>query len=489
MSPFRCVIMFLVLGAVSVVTTDGQAQDSSSFDFRIEPAAIDVAPGQTFEAETVVTARAEGGQGWSYGVGHDVAVLEILDVTFDGTDGAATSSGGFANTELSLSEDTEPVKLGWTQGVVLSFTMPIFVPLTDRFSMAKATYKVRDDVDCSGGEVMTAIEFTGDLSATPGGPKVDVNFTVNGQGISPAVLGEAEVTTCVVAPIVLEFGLTQDSAGKLVADTQSSVAVDVELTSAGQMVDVEAWSFALAVDGSVLVIDDADVGLGGDAVALHGGSGPDFSAHGTADIDDDGVVDAVFGGAVVDLVKPVDSFLPLPADTAVKLARITVRSAIVLGQDDPDQTTALSFMTLGGNSKTSTIENIVTLDSETVAPASTGTLEIVLEGSDQVSPGGKFIRGDANDDTRVDIADAIWIVLFLFYTGERKPCVAAADANDDGVADISDAIFLINWRLQPDAALRGGPLAPPPSDPYPGCGADPDVTAADCPANSTRCGP
>jgi len=76
-----------------------------------------------------------------------------------------------------------------------------------------------------------------------------------------------------------------------------------------------------------------------------------------------------------------------------------------------------------------------------------------------------FIRGDANNDGRVDIADGIYINGWLFYGGPAPVCMDAADANDDGGINLSDQIYLNTWLLM------GGP-APPAPGPYT-CGSDP----------------
>ena len=62
-----------------------------------------------------------------------------------------------------------------------------------------------------------------------------------------------------------------------------------------------------------------------------------------------------------------------------------------------------------------------------------------------------MIPGDCNADARIDISDAVCLLLFLFGAGQRGlPCgdgglTAAAnllllDHNDDGGVDLSDAI-------------------------------------------------
>lgn len=87
-----------------------------------------------------------------------------------------------------------------------------------------------------------------------------------------------------------------------------------------------------------------------------------------------------------------------------------------------------------------------------------------------------FIRGDADDDGALTLADAIRIVNWLFSNGPAPPCEAAADANDDGTVDLSDAIFILQNRF------LGGPQPPPP---YPACGPDPTSDSLSC--NSSSC--
>jgi dockerin type I repeat protein len=75
----------------------------------------------------------------------------------------------------------------------------------------------------------------------------------------------------------------------------------------------------------------------------------------------------------------------------------------------------------------------------------------------------KFIRGDANADGRIDIADAIWIISELFRKGPLTACRSAGDVNDDGHLNLTDAAYLISFQFS-----RG--FAPPAH--FPGCGAD-----------------
>jgi hypothetical protein len=75
-----------------------------------------------------------------------------------------------------------------------------------------------------------------------------------------------------------------------------------------------------------------------------------------------------------------------------------------------------------------------------------------------------FLRGDANEDGGVDIADAIHMLYALMLGGAQSGCTDATDANDDSAHDISDIIFVLNYQFQNGAP----PPAPGPLD----CGID-----------------
>ncbi|HAK95667.1 MAG TPA: hypothetical protein DCM87_11850 [Planctomycetes bacterium] len=82
-----------------------------------------------------------------------------------------------------------------------------------------------------------------------------------------------------------------------------------------------------------------------------------------------------------------------------------------------------------------------------------------------VTPEGLFKRGDANADGKLDIADAIKVLGYLFGGGTTTLlCLDTGDANDDGKVDIADAIKILGHLF-----ANTGPLPAP----FPGCGVDP----------------
>ncbi len=71
-----------------------------------------------------------------------------------------------------------------------------------------------------------------------------------------------------------------------------------------------------------------------------------------------------------------------------------------------------------------------------------------------------FVRGDGNGDGTVDLADAVYMLAYLFAGGPQPACADAGDANDDGILDLSDPIsvlaFLFAGGTLPDPGLECG---------------------------------
>lgn len=75
-----------------------------------------------------------------------------------------------------------------------------------------------------------------------------------------------------------------------------------------------------------------------------------------------------------------------------------------------------------------------------------------------------FVRGDANVDSTINIADAVFSLSWLFVAGSPPPVTDAADTNDNGVVEISDIAYLLTYLFSIGA--------PPPPAPFPGAGMD-----------------
>src|SRR5206468_3480032 len=125
------------------------------------------------------------------------------------------------------------------------------------------------------------------------------------------------------------------------------------------------------------------------------------------------------------------------------------------------------------------IRNLASIMNESVTPQlvdGQATVSIVNEPS--------FIRGDCNGSDRgsvaVDISDAASVISFLFLTGTWKfqpPCLDACDANDDGRVDLADSVYILRYLFKFDRS---------PKAPFPEPGADPSYDKLSC-SGATSC--
>ncbi len=88
-------------------------------------------------------------------------------------------------------------------------------------------------------------------------------------------------------------------------------------------------------------------------------------------------------------------------------------------------------------------------------------------------PGTRFVRSDCNADDATNIADAVFVLEYLFARGPTPPCLDAADANDDEGINVADAVYILQY------IFLGGARPPPP---FPACGPDStqDQETLDC---------
>jgi hypothetical protein len=88
-----------------------------------------------------------------------------------------------------------------------------------------------------------------------------------------------------------------------------------------------------------------------------------------------------------------------------------------------------------------------------------------------------FVRGDPNASGSMNVADVVSIIGYA-YSGqpESARCLDAADVDDSGKVDVTDAIRILLYLFRGDAA----PPEPPAGLPPQACGLDPTPDPLDC---------
>jgi len=92
----------------------------------------------------------------------------------------------------------------------------------------------------------------------------------------------------------------------------------------------------------------------------------------------------------------------------------------------------------------------------------------LIEGRVRVAPPPRvpaFLRGDANLDRDIDIADAIFLLSWYFVGDSGPRCDDAADANADDDLDVSDPVFLLLFLFM-DGERPLPPRGKPGPDPF-----------------------
>ncbi len=76
-------------------------------------------------------------------------------------------------------------------------------------------------------------------------------------------------------------------------------------------------------------------------------------------------------------------------------------------------------------------------------------------------PDGQVLAGDVNRDARINIADVIFLLGYLFANGDPPWCLPLADINGDGINNIADPIHLLSYLFS---------SGEPPAEPAASCG-------------------
>jgi hypothetical protein len=72
-------------------------------------------------------------------------------------------------------------------------------------------------------------------------------------------------------------------------------------------------------------------------------------------------------------------------------------------------------------------------------------------------PVALFVRGNCNSDQRVDISDAVSILLYLFVGARQPPCLDGCDVNGDERIEVSDAVAVLAYLFSAEGYLIPAP--------------------------------
>jgi hypothetical protein len=397
------------------------------------------AEGGTFQTTAELTFTGPDNMaGWSFGCCNDTGFVTLTGIA-DGSTTSTIKNGGAPDfNEKSTAAG------GYTQGVVICFTGCSPLPPGSDYELIVADYTADLETPTT-----TQINYCDTL----GNPPVATVVVVNGASIVPDLAGLDIAFVGVPDPAYTYLAPTVDQNYNPGTGTWSLTAgmiIDQDDNGAPDGI-TQGFSMGLSHDPAQVAVtavaatlpfapDFAEVNLGlADGWTI--GCVYSFTGANTLVLQDFSVVDVDYENA---------AGAPLNGDT--------------VGLSTP--------LTWSDNLGTPPVANVVVVGGGSLAAN-------FANGAINLNPvtTNDFLRGDANDDSIVNIADGIWILNDLFQGGPTTTdtCPLANDANDDGLFDASDATYIFNYRF-----LNG----PTPPAPFPACGQVAGQVPTDCTASS-----
>ncbi|HIG04643.1 MAG TPA: hypothetical protein EYQ08_02795 [Planctomycetes bacterium] len=386
--------------------------------------------------DLTVTLDNNGGemQGWSFGACNDTAFLTCTGVA-DGSTVATVNDGDTPDFNQSSVFDD-----GFTVGVVICFIGCATLSNGTGYELNIATY------DCTA-EGSTSVSFCDTL----GSPAVDTVVVVDGASLVP-VQNSGDVECIGVPDPEYTYGAGNASAGYNPADGNASTSVDITISETdnsglGAPFPNDTQGFSMGLGNSSEVVATA-VNLTLPFEADFGESNI-FPEGWTV-----GVVYSFTGGEV----------LAFPSATTVISVDYETGGSMAGNEDG-----AIASLTWDDGLGSPAVVNVVVVGGGSLTAAQSN-------GSITLNPVVTidWLRGDANGDSQVNVADAIWIISELFVSGPASSCAIARDANGDSKYDIADPTYIVQYRF------ISGPM---PSAPFPDCGQVDGQTPEDCSAS------
>lgn len=393
--------------------------------------------GKPLEVTSTLTSagQAPGVAAWAIAVRHDRTRLLLEKVSLGGTAAEDRRADGFA--KLEIVDDGS--RAGFVSLVILSADNSATLPPAGTATLARARYRGVLNFEPSA---QALIRYDDRLPS--GGGMTPAN--VVSAGGAERLPEEGRLALDLHSPsfsLALVPALATVPAG-------SELEVACVLTTSGNTAPtgVSAWSIGVSHDPAVL--DLVDFTTAGTVLDQFSGSGI-FKLLQRSQSGGTGFV------AVVILNFSVASALPPNGSVVIARARYRVDAGV-----EPESHLDVHF-TDGLAGSGVPIENQVDFAGGSQRPEKSG-LDIRV-----ARP--IFVRGDANQDRRYNIADVISVLDTLYRGGALPRCVDASDVNDDGKLNITDPIYLLQHLFQ-------GGIDPPP--PWPEPGEDPTPDGLDC---------
>ncbi|MFN0057289.1 MAG: dockerin type I repeat-containing protein [Planctomycetota bacterium] len=381
-------------------------------------------------------------EGWSFGVCHDVTDLTPTAVAAGLTTQTVKNGSppDFIQMNFSATGTTTPVvsTAGVNQAVVICFTGCAALPPGSSYQLMDNTYSL------IGPDGPTPLTY---CNTTLGGALVSTVIVVQGQSVTPTILpGSIEIGGIEIPTLRAPTGLS----------VAPGASVDAPITLVHNAVNVYGFSFGLTHTATVATL----TGISAGAATL------------AADYFQADITPVSGAGGIVGCVLDFGPTSPLGFIPQGPLSEIAVFEYQVLASAPDAATSPLTFSgSLVPVLPSPPTPILISMGEEGIVP----TLQAGLITVDGGPPVVEFIRGDANVDGALNIADPVFMLNYLFASGPIPTCLKTVDCNDDGALNIADPVYSLNYQF------AGGPIFPAPfGSGAAGCGVDPTADSLTC---------
>jgi len=353
-----------------------------------------------------------------------------------GASGAATAAGVEFEAPAILGGGS-----GATLGVVLDFVAPFDgQTIAPGAGQEIATLSVQCDAgifttDADPSPVTTDLEF---VDGVLDSPPLDNVAVVGGASISPELLNGTvtceAVEPCEFVPAGLSFLCGGPDGFDSPLEGTPGDTVDLCFYYTAEA-NVQGFQIAAKFDCNLTLGEFTVEGSIADEV------GAEFVNYNVDNDPDDGDTCELVAGVLLDALPPFDG-QTVPATTGGDPLLIGCIDATI-ADDDTLCDTCLDVTFCNGINGAGDvpIENIMVIDF-----ASIQDIDFV-DCCVFVAPIPEFLRGDCNDDDKVDLGDSA-AILGEQFSGLAVDCEDACDANDDGKINLADSVFLLNYLFK-----------------------------------------
>lgn len=360
-------------------------------------------------------------QGYVLAITHNPAEVALTSIDIDGTV-AQTVGAEFVVDNVLAS--------GGTLGVVLDFGAPFDgQTIATGSGQHIANYNYRSLIDLSFPEidppppsVVSPLTFT---DGTLGSPPLDNVIVVAGLSLNPG-LNDGTITLTPVAEPVNNTTFSCEATGNFPGQI-----VTVCFNYADPDDNIQGFQIAVTFDCNLEFLNETFTIAGSIVEEV----GAEFVTSQVDNDPNDGDGCEFIAGILLDALPPFENqTVPQTVDPLlIGCIEARIKDDAPCGTDLP--ITYTDNIDGAGNVF---LENIVVINFESIQ-------NFFLEDcAVSVVPQQTFQRGDCTSDDKVDLADAARVIGHQFQ-GVPIDCQDACDANDDGKINLADSVFLLNW--------------------------------------------